>query len=89
MTASAIGWSSAALLVLTIAAQILRQWRARTRPASRRGSTSDSFAPRAASPPTASCSTTWCIILNAIMASAALLGLGIWFRFRRLDRRAS
>ena len=90
MTASLVGWSSAVLLVLTIAAQILRQWRARTSagvsPLLYIGQFGASSGLTAYS---VMLDDLVFIILNIIMASAALLGLGSWFRFRRADRRAS
>ena len=88
MPTQALGWVSSAVLVLTIGAQLRKQWSSGTS----EGVSPLLFVGQAVA------STGLLIfsvlgeqhvfaVLNAIMCAAAVAGLGIWMRCRRLDQQ--
>ncbi len=85
-----LGWVSAALLVVTIGTQIARQYRERTNagvsPWLYCGQCAASVGLLGYS---ALENDLVFVVLNAVMATTALVGLALWFRIRRGCRRAS
>jgi MtN3 and saliva related transmembrane protein len=85
-----IGWVSSAILVLTIAQQVAKQWREGSSEGVSRWLFVGQFAASAGFTIYSVLVRNWVfVVTNALMLGNALLGLFIVLRHRRLHRRAA